>query len=256
MDGYEFGKSGGDWDLQAIVKGCNSPVISQPWFQSPSHEEDHNKRHENKAFQGATSIHDYAKSPTRVQRKKAVGVSCANSQGRITFVQQVAGDRALSDNWNWRKYGQKTIKGSPYPRSYYKCSSSGDCLARKQVEHSSSDPGTFLITYIDEHNHPYPTQRHSQAGGTKDRFDSSSKVHSTSESSTNKPSTTNTISSLESPLFGDNVRISTLKCEKDEGSSEDGGGGGGGDVDVSNMMWDDEFFAGLEYLEGLEMDLL
>lgn len=81
MDGYEFGKSGGDWDLQAIVKGCNSPVISQSWIQSLSQEEDHSTCHENKALQGATSVHDSAKSPTRVQKQKAVGVSCANSHG-------------------------------------------------------------------------------------------------------------------------------------------------------------------------------
>ena len=32
------------------------------------------------------------------------------------MVQQAGGDRILSDKWNWRKYGEKVIKGSPNPR--------------------------------------------------------------------------------------------------------------------------------------------
>lgn len=60
------------------------------------------------------------------------------------------------DNWSWRKYGQKPIKGSPYPRGYYKCSRSKGCPARKQVERSRLDPTTLLITYSCDHNHPPP----------------------------------------------------------------------------------------------------
>ncbi|XP_027152904.1 probable WRKY transcription factor 69 [Coffea eugenioides] len=61
------------------------------------------------------------------------------------------------DSWSWRKYGQKPIKGSPYPRGYYRCSSSKGCPARKQVERSCLDPTKLLVTYSCEHNHPIPT---------------------------------------------------------------------------------------------------
>ncbi|KAL3364162.1 hypothetical protein AABB24_013092 [Solanum stoloniferum] len=60
------------------------------------------------------------------------------------------------DSWSWRKYGQKPIKGSPYPRGYYRCSSSKGCPARKQVERSRLDPTMLLITYCSEHNHQIP----------------------------------------------------------------------------------------------------
>ncbi|MCD9642096.1 hypothetical protein HAX54_028734 [Datura stramonium] len=61
-----------------------------------------------------------------------------------------------SDCWSWRKYGQKPIKGSPYPRGYYRCSSSKGCSAKKQVERSSKDASLFIITYTSSHNHPGP----------------------------------------------------------------------------------------------------
>ncbi|GFP96968.1 probable WRKY transcription factor 69 [Phtheirospermum japonicum] len=64
-----------------------------------------------------------------------------------------------SDSWAWRKYGQKPIKGSPYPRGYYKCSSSKGCPARKQVERNKLDPNMLLVTYSCEHNHPSPESR-------------------------------------------------------------------------------------------------
>ncbi|KAH6765280.1 WRKY DNA-binding protein 65 [Perilla frutescens var. hirtella] len=69
-----------------------------------------------------------------------------------------------SDSWAWRKYGQKPIKGSPYPRGYYRCSSSKGCPARKQVERSRADPNMLIVTYSCEHNHPPPSDLvHSQS---------------------------------------------------------------------------------------------
>ncbi|KAK8950112.1 putative WRKY transcription factor 14 [Platanthera guangdongensis] len=77
------------------------------------------------------------------------------------------GESVPSDLWAWRKYGQKPIKGSPYPRGYYRCSSSKGCSARKQVERSRTDPNMLVITYTAEHNHPWPTQRNVLAGSTR-----------------------------------------------------------------------------------------
>ncbi|GFP79177.1 probable WRKY transcription factor 69 [Phtheirospermum japonicum] len=79
------------------------------------------------------------------------------------------------DSWSWRKYGQKPIKGSPFPRGYYRCSSSKGCPARKQVERSRLDPTTLLITYSCDHNHPTPTTKthHHQAAAAKSNSPSS-----------------------------------------------------------------------------------
>ncbi|KAG5121243.1 hypothetical protein AAZX31_14G082600 [Glycine max] len=57
------------------------------------------------------------------------------------------------DEYSWRKYGQKPIKGSPHPRGYYKCTSVRGCPARKHVERAVDDSNMLVVTYEGEHNH-------------------------------------------------------------------------------------------------------
>ncbi|XP_042012811.1 WRKY transcription factor 22-like isoform X2 [Salvia splendens] len=79
----------------------------------------------------------------------------------------VPADGISSDKWSWRKYGQKPIKGSPYPRGYYRCSTLKGCNARKQVERNKADPSMFILTFTGDHNHAPPTHRNSLAGTTR-----------------------------------------------------------------------------------------
>ncbi|KAK9704769.1 hypothetical protein RND81_07G009700 [Saponaria officinalis] len=60
------------------------------------------------------------------------------------------GDQPPSDSWSWRKYGQKPIRGSPYPR----CSTAKGCTAKKQVDRCKDDASHVVITYTSPHNHP------------------------------------------------------------------------------------------------------
>ncbi|KAG4380450.1 hypothetical protein AAZX31_16G160600 [Glycine max] len=83
------------------------------------------------------------------------------------MVCHVTADNLSSDLWAWRKYGQKPIKGSPYPRNYYRCSSCKGCVARKQVERSTTEPNTFIVTYTGDHKHAKPVHRNSLAGSTR-----------------------------------------------------------------------------------------
>ncbi|KAI3974473.1 hypothetical protein MKX01_017966 [Papaver californicum] len=59
-----------------------------------------------------------------------------------------------NDCYSWRKYGQKNILGSKYPRSYYRCTyrNNQGCLATRQVQRSNEDPSVFYVTYRGKHS--------------------------------------------------------------------------------------------------------
>ncbi|KAG9457799.1 hypothetical protein H6P81_002307 [Aristolochia fimbriata] len=61
----------------------------------------------------------------------------------------------LEDGYRWRKYGQKAVKNSPFPRSYYRCTSAM-CGVKKRVERSCDDPTIVVTTYEGQHTHSSP----------------------------------------------------------------------------------------------------
>ncbi|XP_042460947.1 probable WRKY transcription factor 65 isoform X1 [Zingiber officinale] len=107
------------------------------------------------------------KRSRRVVQKRVVSVPLGDSTEGLRPKNGGGGEVfPPTDSWAWRKYGQKPIKGSSYPRGYYRCSSCKGCPARKQVERSRHDPTTLVVTYSFEHNHPWPlpkSARHTHA---------------------------------------------------------------------------------------------
>lgn len=63
-------------------------------------------------------------------------------------------EKPTADGYNWKKYGQKQLKGSEFPRSYYKCTYP-NCTVKKQVECSHEGDITEIM-YKGDHNHPKP----------------------------------------------------------------------------------------------------
>uniref|UniRef100_A0A3Q7HMU0 WRKY domain-containing protein n=1 Tax=Solanum lycopersicum TaxID=4081 RepID=A0A3Q7HMU0_SOLLC len=57
------------------------------------------------------------------------------------------------DGYTWRKYGQKEILGSRFPRAYYRCTHQKlyHCPAKKQVQRLDNDPYVFEVTYRSQH---------------------------------------------------------------------------------------------------------
>ncbi|KAF0929643.1 hypothetical protein E2562_023001 [Oryza meyeriana var. granulata] len=59
-----------------------------------------------------------------------------------------------TDGHLWRKYGEKKIKNSSFPRLYYRCSYRDDrnCMATKVVQQENdADPPLYRVTYIHQH---------------------------------------------------------------------------------------------------------
>ncbi|KAL7233147.1 hypothetical protein ACSBR1_016894 [Camellia fascicularis] len=185
----------------------SSPLLPPPPPQQRQH---HQSQHQKQSASTHTTS-------SRSRKRK-------NQMKRVC---EVPAEGLSSDTWSWRKYGQKPIKGSPYPRGYYRCSTSKGCLARKQVERSRSDPGTFIVTYTAEHNHPMPTHRNSLAGTTRQKTTAGG-----GSGETHQPT-------CSSPVSPASVSPAIEKMVEDEDDDE---------FDVSDTVVGDDFFEGLEEL--------
>ncbi|KAL8052355.1 hypothetical protein ABFS82_06G204800 [Erythranthe guttata] len=81
-------------------------------------------------------------------------------------VREAAVAKYSEDGFFWRKYGQKHVKGSEFPRSYYRCTDT-NCDVKKKVE-CSQDGQITEIVYKGSHNHPKP---HNSSSGAPDQGD-------------------------------------------------------------------------------------
>ncbi|XP_031503801.1 probable WRKY transcription factor 65 [Nymphaea colorata] len=208
------------------------------------------------AFSGNHSVHDSSpKRSKKAVQKKVITVPISDIEGS----KQKGETTPPSDSWAWRKYGQKPIKGSPYPRGYYRCSSSKGCPARKQVERSRLDPTMLLITYACEHNHPLPAAGRTpgQADETKPQREEAKKPHPEPESgeAANKFELDDDVFAGNGVCWFSDVADHAILSEAmqmdggDLGCTQmgsDGSGvGGGGEVDFGE---DESFFADLAEL--------
>ncbi|KAL6277787.1 hypothetical protein ACE6H2_021388 [Prunus campanulata] len=95
------------------------------------------------------------------------GISGEGVPDPRVVVQSSVDSDMTGDGFRWRKYGQKVVKGNPYPRSYYRCTSL-KCSVRKHVERVSDDPKAFITTYEGKHNHDMPLRNTNPGASEKD----------------------------------------------------------------------------------------
>ncbi|KAJ8554373.1 hypothetical protein K7X08_025051 [Anisodus acutangulus] len=91
----------------------------------------------------------------------------------IKIIYELRQEELTDDTWAWRKYGQKPIKSSPFPRNYYMCNTSKGCKAKKHIEKSPKAQDLFVVAYYGEHDHPPPVNKSCRAGcarGTKSKL--------------------------------------------------------------------------------------
>ncbi|XP_044488662.1 probable WRKY transcription factor 13 [Mangifera indica] len=76
----------------------------------------------------------------------------------------------LDDGYKWRKYGQKVVKNTQHPRSYYRCTQD-NCRVKKRVERLAEDPRMVITTYEGRHVHsPSHDQEDSQSPSHLNNF--------------------------------------------------------------------------------------
>ncbi|KAF8033296.1 hypothetical protein BT93_D2028 [Corymbia citriodora subsp. variegata] len=85
-------------------------------------------------------------------KKKVMNRTRKPTRPRIAF-QTRSVDDILDDGYRWRKYGQKAVKNSVHPRSYYRCTHH-TCNVKKQVQRLAKDTSIVVTTYEGIHNHP------------------------------------------------------------------------------------------------------
>lgn len=117
-------------------------------------------------------------------------------------------------------------------RSYYRCSSSKGCLARKQVEQSCTDHGMFIITYTAEHNHSQPTRRNSLAGTVRQKFPKQEKPDESCTSNSCSPNTPQ----LQAM---DHMNLSQTSMNEEKNYKND-------ELVIPDFTVDDDFFSGLQ----------
>ncbi|MBA0703301.1 hypothetical protein Golax_015631 [Gossypium laxum] len=131
----------------AAVSAGKPPLSSAP-FKKRCREHEHSEN-----VSGSGKCHCSKRRKNRV--KKVIRVPAISS--KIADIP--------ADEYSWRKYGQKPIKGSPYPRGYYKCSTVRGCPARKHVERATDDPSMLIVTYEGEHRHSEGAAQENMAPG-------------------------------------------------------------------------------------------
>ncbi|KAK6916874.1 WRKY domain [Dillenia turbinata] len=224
----------------------------------------------NKVERGGVQISSPRNPGIKRRKSQAKKVVCIPAPAAANS--RPSGEVVPSDLWAWRKYGQKPIKGSPYPRGYYRCSSSKGCPARKQVERSRTDPNMLVITYTSEHNHPWPTQRNALAGSTRSQPEKNtsnsknspnSQSHKQSSGLKEEQHKENASSDIVAPAGGGDVKEEMEDIEKqleiEEGEFSEGFHQSYKPTmpDQSNQQHQSEdFFADLGELEGDPLDLL
>ncbi|KAI4344766.1 hypothetical protein L6164_011957 [Bauhinia variegata] len=122
--------------------------------KSPGNEEDE----DGDGDRGDDPDHDKTKKQLKPKKKNQK----KQREPRFAFMTKSEVDH-LDDGYRWRKYGQKAVKNSPYPRSYYRCTTAG-CGVKKRVERSSEDPCVVVTTYEGQHSHPSPAMSRASYG--------------------------------------------------------------------------------------------
>ncbi|KAJ0466033.1 putative transcription factor WRKY family [Helianthus annuus] len=153
---------------------------------------------------------------------------------RKTVDSRMVVSETIEDGYAWRKYGQKEILNSNFPRCYFRCTHKQvhGCKALKQVQKLEDGSNMFHIIYFGHHTCPPPNNTSSQLACTNSKsnhnFPNSPSTITKShiDPSVKQDDLTNKVSSAScaqsSPaLVWNEILLDEFQCFKNDGSLSD-----------------------------------
>ncbi|XP_027352741.1 probable WRKY transcription factor 33 isoform X2 [Abrus precatorius] len=184
-----------DFSFQTQIQSSSSMFQVEPlkkqdiWkFNEPTKQTDFSSERTSTKSEFA-SIQNF--SSEMAASKPEIQSNSVSGSGYLNYTnssQSVREQKRSEDGFNWRKYGQKQVKGSENPRSYYKCTHP-HCSMKKKVERSLDGQITEIV-YKGHHNHPKPQST---------RRTSSQTIHQPSSSCTNSGISDQSVVTLGNP---------------------------------------------------------
>ncbi|KAG9160514.1 hypothetical protein Leryth_023341 [Lithospermum erythrorhizon] len=150
-----------------------------------------------------------------------------NQQNRSSLTLK-EGRKSSDDGYNWRKYGQKQVKGSENPRSYYKCTFP-NCPTKKKVERSIEGQITEIV-YKGSHNHPKP-QSTRRSSSLTSSVASSLALQTYNNDVQDQSYCSNGAGQVDSAVTAENSSVSIGDGDEFEQSSQNNKSGRGSDFD-------------------------
>ncbi|CAI8591861.1 unnamed protein product [Vicia faba] len=138
---------------QAVLAQSHN-MHMQPEYQLVSFDPPTDQLVEQQSFTRNESSEQQVAAPVSESRNAQMETSEITDSDKKYQPPSLPIDKPADDGYNWRKYGQKQVKGSEYPRSYYKCTHL-NCPVKKKVERAPDGHITEII-YKGQHNHEKP----------------------------------------------------------------------------------------------------
>ncbi|ONK73458.1 uncharacterized protein A4U43_C04F31730 [Asparagus officinalis] len=126
--------------LQGLIQGPNCNPNFKPWSNEELETSD--PKDVSNSWWKRSSL-GVEKGKMRMRRKMREPRFCFQTRSDVDV---------LDDGYKWRKYGQKTVKNSLHPRSYFRCTHH-NCRVKKKVERLSEDCRMVITTYEGRHTH-------------------------------------------------------------------------------------------------------
>ncbi|XP_048422881.1 WRKY transcription factor 55-like, partial [Pyrus x bretschneideri] len=132
--------------IAEITVGIAFPELQR--LDSPELEDIDSTEHTDIASSVSSANSPFSLAPLKKRRHEPDSSDSTSRKFSETWKALVPAD-SLPDGYSWRKYGQRAMLNSRYPRCTYR--DTQGCGATKQVERDRNDPAMLAVTYRGVH---------------------------------------------------------------------------------------------------------